>query len=366
MLTTILRLAVLLLAVTAAVAAAPADAKVTTKKALFGPVTFEGGLSAFERYREMGVGVFQAYLRWDDVAPRKPRSPRNPRDGRYRWSEELDVTLAEARENGIKVALTVIDAPRWATGGGSRTSPRRAEDLGDFLRAASRRFPRVAIWRIWEEPNVRENWSPMTPEKRGRRLTRTQQQAPRRYARMLDRAYGELKRLDAKDLVIGGNTSSSGDVSPANWIEHMQLPGGRPPRMDVYGHNPVGVRPPPLFGQPHSGFGFAELPDTPYLLEWLDDFQRPKGRAPLRVFYARFSLPSGHRSRLYDFFLTDEQQGDLIRRVMVDVRRSKRLYGFGWDTWRDEQPTPDGLEVRSGLVDAAGTPKPSYAAFAAG
>ena len=71
---------------------------------------------------------------------------------------------------------------------------------------------------------------------------------PHRYARILDASYGALKRVSRKNLVIGGNTFTTGDISVLNWIKNLKLPNGKPPRMDMYGHNPFNNRPPVLHG----------------------------------------------------------------------------------------------------------------------
>src|SRR5207248_789168 len=66
------------------------------------------------------------------------------------------------------------------------------------------------------------------------RLTPTQARAPHVYAQMLDASYGALKRASKRNLVIGGNTYTTGDVSTREWINYLRLPNGRPPRMDLY------------------------------------------------------------------------------------------------------------------------------------
>ena len=112
------------------------------------------------------------------------------------------------------------------------------------MAAAARRYPSVRYWVIWGEPTRRPNFRPLArdtaPDKP---LTRAQTRRRRtRYARLLDAAYGAIKRVNPRALVVGGNSFTTGDIGPRNWIRNLRLPSGRPPRMDLYGHNPFGVR----------------------------------------------------------------------------------------------------------------------------
>jgi hypothetical protein len=77
----------------------------------------------------------------------------------------------------------------------------------------------------------------------------------RRYARVLDAAYGALKQVERDNVVIGGMTLSGGFTVPPVWIKQMRLPGGRPPRMDWYGHNPFERRTPRLSDPPTRARG---------------------------------------------------------------------------------------------------------------
>ena len=95
------------------------------------------------------------------------------------------------------------------------------------------------------EPTKSTNFQPLTPDGGGR-LSRAGRRGPRTYARMLDAAYGALKKLNRHNKVIGGNTFTTGTISPRNWMPAMRLPNGRRPRMDLYGHNPFTARRAPM------------------------------------------------------------------------------------------------------------------------
>ena len=77
------------------IAAAPVQARYSPKKAIWGPA-YVNGVSQFPRYQFLGAGIFEAQVRWENIAPTRPANLRNPRDPAYRWPAELDRAVAEA------------------------------------------------------------------------------------------------------------------------------------------------------------------------------------------------------------------------------------------------------------------------------
>ena len=264
------RILVVILALTALAALAPAaDARYSRKKAIWGP-TKVSGKSQFPIYRKLGVGIYQMQVSWARVAPTRPANPADPSDPAYHWPSEVDYAIRQGGRSRIRVSLMLRGAPPWANGGRSAEwAPRRPGDFAAFARAASRRYPRVHLWQIWGEPSRQANFKPMP---------RFEASGPRRYARILDAAYGSLKRQNRRNLVIGGNTFTTGDVTPLQFIRSMRLPNGRPPRMDLYGHNPFTLRRPSLGKRP-LGHGYADFSDLDSLARWIDNnLRRPGGR----------------------------------------------------------------------------------------
>src|SRR5262245_4809760 len=219
-----MRLGLGLLVALLLLAPAPAGAAVSRKKAIWGPVT------EFATYADLGAGIYQSPLNWSTVAVSRPAAATDPADPAYRWPADIDTALAEGARYGIAVSLMVTGTPRWANGGRApRFAPRDPRDYADFAAAAARRYPGVKLWMIWGEPTKASNFQPASAA---------------RYARLLDAAYGALKRIDRRNLVIGGNTYTVGTVTPQRWIRGLRLPNGKPPRMDLFGHNPFSARRP--------------------------------------------------------------------------------------------------------------------------
>ena len=172
-------------------------------KAIWGPRTLPDGNSPFGIYDDLGVDVYQETVFWNRVASRRPLNPRDPSDPAYSWPDRLDRANAQAAARGINLALLVTASPPWANGGFHPSMAPSPDDYSDFLVALKRRYPLVRFWMIWGEPNT----GAFRPNKIDT------PQAPRRYAKLLDKAYETLKAEGADNTVIGGMTVTVGRVS---------------------------------------------------------------------------------------------------------------------------------------------------------
>lgn len=337
-------------------------ASISRKKAIWGPVTVDG-VSQFPVYRDLGAGIWQYTLRWDDVAPTRPAAPRDPDDPAYRWPAELDFAVREARAHGIKVSLLLIGAPRWANGGKPWFwAPKRPRDFARFAAATAERYPRVNHWMIWGEPTKAANFQPLVPDEgrplRGRRKLR----GPRLYARILDRSYGALKRQSRRNRVIGGNTYTGGTVSPTRFLRALKLPSGRRPRMDLWGHNAFFARRPRLNRPPiiNQAIDFSDIDNFVRRL----DRAYPKRR--LRIFVSEISIPTDHANHEFNFFTTRKVQARWIRAALRITRRYRRIYTFGYLGLYDDPVRPGGDQVERGLRTRSGDKKPAYRAYRRG
>jgi hypothetical protein len=346
--------AILLLAL--AVPATAEARRSTLKKAIWGPAQVDGR-SQFPIYRRLGVRIWQTNLAWNEIAPTRPRRPGSPSDPAYLWPAELDYAIRQARRHGIRVAAQVLYSPPWANGGRSREWAPRARAFSSFLRAAARRYPRVRHWMIWGEPSRSANFQP---------LPQFEATGPRRYAVLLDAAYRALKQANRRNVVIGGNTFTTGEVTPRQFIASMKLRNGRRPRMDLYGHNPFTARSPKLREGP-LGFGYADFSDLDTLARWLDRyFGRPRGR-PLRIFISEFTIPTDHPNYAFgDLYKSRAVQARWLRRALRISRRFRRIHTFGWYQLYDQPPNAQGDQVNWGLLDWQGEPKPAFRAFRQG
>lgn len=322
-------------------------------KMIWGPNTLPQGGSAFPVYRRLGVDVLQAQLGWARVALRRPADPRNPADPAYAWPADLDQTVREAAAAHIQVALMVKETPDWANGGrGIAQAPDRDADYADFLVAASRRYPSVHHWMIWGEPTRPGNFSPM-PENR-----RT---GPRRYARLLDAAYGALKGASPENVVIGGMTWTLGLVTPPDFIRWLRLPDGAPPRMDLWGHNPYATRFPRLSDAPYYP-GLRDLSDVDTLHEEIA--RAYAGRHVPGLWLSEFSVASDRDNRGFQYHVSRAEQARWLTAAYAIANAAPYVAGLGWYDLAD-QPKSIRNGLTNGLLTRDGRQKPAFAAYAA-
>jgi len=349
--------------------AAPAGAAAPShKKAIWGPVAVDG-VSQFPIYHRLGVGIFLYRVNWSAVAPTRPAHPADPADPAYQWPAELDQAIAQARRYRMHVAIALDNAPSWASGHPSSDpvwAPRHPADFATFAAAASRRYPFVRLWQIWQEPTQTANFQPLIHERRDRPLGRAMRRGPHIYARILDASYGALKRVHRSNLVIGGNTFTTGDVSVLNWIKNLRLPNGKPPRMDMYGHNPFSARR-PVFGGPPLGHGFIDFTDLPILARWIDRYlSGPRHRPHMKIFISELFWPTDHPNFEFNFWVTRRTAASWLTDALRITRRWSRIYTLGYIGLYDDPPRPDGLEVDRGLLTLDGKKKPAYYAYQRG
>lgn len=144
-----------------ALAPAAADAAVSRKKAIAGPVEFNGS-SQFATYAKLGAGIYIATLDYKTIAVQTPEDPADPTDPGYQWPDDLDEATIDATRYHIQIALTLK--------GGDK----------DFATAAARRFPKAHLW--------------IVPQS-----TKT---SAKSYVKALNATYAALKKRSKSNVVV--------------------------------------------------------------------------------------------------------------------------------------------------------------------
>jgi hypothetical protein len=338
---------------------APAGASAKPLKAIWGPAT-RNRVSLFPTFRDLGVNVYEDDLHWNAIASRRPRHPRNPSDPAYKWPAEVTSAVARAKRYGMRVALEIIGAPGWTNGNQSpRWAPHRARDYANFAVAASRRYRSVHLWMIWGEPSRSKNFRPLTPARPYTKLNASQRLAPHLYAHLLDTAYGALKGVRSSNIVIGGMTDAAASISTPQWIENMRLGDGRPPRLDLYGHNPFSVRAPNLANPPSPGeqIDFSDLARLTSLVD--ANLGTPANPHP-GLFLSEWTIPTAPDTE-FNFFVEARLQALWISDAFSVAKQLGNVYALGWIHLYDEPPKSAG-----GLITASGAKKPGYFAWRRG
>ncbi len=322
-------------------------------KAMWGPLT-RNGVNQFPMYHQLGVSIYQLDLNWNVVAPTRPAQPTNPRDPAYRWPADIPTALSLAAPYHMRVLLQVNNAPAWANGGHTDFgwAPRHASDYAAFMQAAARKYPRIHLWMVWGEPTKVGTFQPLAGAEPGQTLTGAQRSMVHLYARMLDASYVALKRLSRRNLVIGGNSYTTGGLDAYQWISNLKLPSGRAPRMDMYGHNPFSYSA-PTFSGPPSPFDEIQFSDLHELSKWVDHYLH-RG---LPLFLSEWTIPTAP-DNTFNFYVDAPIAARWITDALRLSRHWKRIYALGWVNVYDDLPATSG-----GLLTADGTPKPGFYSF---
>jgi hypothetical protein len=306
------------------------------------------------------VKIYEDRLYWSSIALHRPKNPSTPKDPAYAWPAEVTQAVAEAKRYGMPVALQIIGAPTWANGDKPKNwAPRQPQDYANFTIAAARRYPTVHLWMVWGEPTRRPDFEPLYPAKPLTKLNAKQKIAPHLYARILDAAYGALKGVSRSNLVIGGMTYTTGEISTQQWVENLRLPDGKPPRLDMYGHNPFSYRAPNLSNPPskEQQVDFSDLGRLSKLVA--RNLGRPGNPAP-KLFLSEWTVPTKIDLE-FNFFVEPLLQAQWITDGLRAAQSLPSIYAVGWIPLYDEPP-----ESYGGLLETDGAQKPGYAAWKAG
>jgi hypothetical protein len=178
----VIRRALPILLIPALLPAATAHAAVTKRKAIAGPVEFNGE-SQFANYAKLGAGIYVSTLDYKTVAVQDPENAKDPDDPGYQWPDDLDEAVSEAATYHIQVALKLENGTK------------------DFAIAAAKRFPDVHLWVVEQ---TKESTSSFT--------------------KALNGEYAALKSAAKKNTVVGQPKSAS-------------VPKGA--KLDMFGYTPA-------------------------------------------------------------------------------------------------------------------------------
>jgi len=200
--------------------------------------------AGLDELKRLGVDRVHIYLHWADIAP-DPTSPRRPAfdatdPAAYPaagWAV-YDTIIRDAKARGLGVDVALIPPPPvWAAGKGAsdpttqpewRPSPRM---FGQFVQAVGKRYsgdytpptaskplPRVDFWSIWNEPNLGTQLAPEVKP-------HTQiEESPYLYRGLVDAAWHAFAATGH-----GHDTILIGEIAPAGVTTGVGLFNNMPP-----------------------------------------------------------------------------------------------------------------------------------------
>jgi outer membrane protein assembly factor BamB len=140
-----------------------------------------------------GFGWIRQQVHWRDVEGER---------GQYHWPT-LDAAVRQARSKDLRVMLSIVRSPAWATAQADDGLPDDPDTLAAFLNAVATRYEGVvSAYEVWNEPNLaHENGG-----------------VPARaadYLPVLEAAYPAIKAADPCALVLSAPLASSNSPDPA-------------------------------------------------------------------------------------------------------------------------------------------------------
>jgi hypothetical protein len=312
-----------------------------------------------EQAAATGASVIHTAASWALIAPTRPANAADASDPAYHLAD-LDALVANARDNGLRVMININGTPKWANGGQTPNHmPKRLADLTTFAKMLADRynghrgFGNVALWSVWNEPNLQLF---LTPQYSGKKIV-----GPAEYAKLYTAAYNGIKAGNKLAQVAIGETSNLGrdkptglagqgqSVSPGTFARLLAQQKGL--KFAAWATHPYPTAPnaKPLEKVRYPNVSLALLPTFETNLKKL--FHR---EVPIWIteygYQTRPSQPHG---------VTNAQQAAYAKQALAFARADKDVKMFIWFTFRDSAGNP----WKSGIEQANGTHKPGFAAL---
>lgn len=268
------------------------------------------------------------------------------------WLAHVDRAVDLADAAGLNVLMMVYDAPPWASGSSSRSTPRNPADYAAFMRFVATRYgDKIDAYEIWNEQNISRFWTNPNPAE---------------YTRLLQAAYPAVKAVDPTATVVFGGLSTS-DYA---FIEGAYAAGARGyfDAMAVHPYTYCGTGSPDEVRRNADGritrdsfLAYREVrasmlargDDKPI---WLTEFgwnTSTLGCDPSRGFWqggVTEALQAAYLTRSYALFAAESYLGPAF------------TYNLRNNYWEHDA---DSAEARYGLMRTDFSPKPAFDAFRA-
>ncbi|MBA3943501.1 MAG: cellulase family glycosylhydrolase [Herpetosiphonaceae bacterium] len=313
-----------------------------------------------------GFGWIRQQVRWRDL--------QGSLDHRLAWNE-LDVVVAAAQQEGLKLLLSIDQAPDWATGvPGTSGLPDRAHyaDYAAFVGAMAQRYQgRVQAYEIWNEVNLGIEDAPQAIP------------MPSDYVDLLAQSYVTIKAADPQALVISGPlapTEWSGDphVAISDIVYYKALFADQRfwDHLDVVGVHLFGCSNPPdtLWpAQPGPGPGWTNSRE--FYFRYLEDMRQlvvDSGHGNRQIWVTEFGWATTNTTPGHEFgnnVSFDQQAAYLVRALELGRSQYTPWLGalFVWNlnfavTW-SAAGNPLHQMASYGILNGDWSPRPAYTAI---
>jgi cellulase (glycosyl hydrolase family 5) len=308
---------------------------------------------------DAGATVIHTNANWATIAPTKPTDVTNGDDPAYQLAD-LDQLVAAAPQYGLRVMVTIVGTPKWVNGGQTPNHmPKQLSQLTAFARMLATRYNghtghgSVFLWSVWNEPNLQLF---LTPQFVGNKIV-----SPGNYVKLYKAAYTGIKAGNSAAQVAIGETSPQGrdkptsisgqgqSVAPGTFAKMVAATKGL--KFAAWAQHPYPTSP-----------GAKALEKVRYpnvTLTQLPTFEQSLAKLFHRT-VPIWMTEYGHETKPAEpHGVTFSQQALYMRQALAIARSDKNVQMFVWFTFRDAPGNP----WQSGIENANGTPKPSFATF---
>ena len=334
---------------------------------------------AYPAFKDLKTQVIRVSLYWGfgplAVAKSRPAAPTNPADPAYNWVS-YDRAVQFANQYGIKVLFSIWGTPDWANGNqGPRVAPTNALDLQNFANAAARRYsgtylgadqrliPPVRHWLAWNEPNNPAFLLPQFTKEGGKWMPAS----AIAYAKICNAVFlgVHLSAYAGEKVACGGTSprgnnaagSSRASISPVAFLRAVAKAGKV--SFDAWAHHPYygKASEQPDKAPPRPSNGGATTAVTLGNLNSLTS-EVTKLFGTKRIWITEYGYQTEPPDR--QFGVSWANQAKYLKTAYTIARANPSVDLFVWFLLRDEAKL-EGWQ--SGLIDATGKKKPSYATF---
>jgi hypothetical protein len=148
--------------------------------------------ASLELLQQAGVGWIRQELAWEQIEPIEKGQFTDDRFGGSTWAKYDDI-VERAGALGLQLILRLDTSPRWALPPDASDGlgpPLRYEDYWDFVTQVATRYRgRVAVYQIWNEPNLTSEWGHQPPDAAA-------------YARLLRGASQRIRQADPSARIM--------------------------------------------------------------------------------------------------------------------------------------------------------------------
>ena len=309
--------------------------------------------------KNSGFGWIRQQVRWQDL---------HDRSGAIYWAE-LDNIVADASNAGIKLLISVVAAPSWATSNGGNGMPSREHipDFAYFMGEMAKRYSgRVGAYEIWNEQNLAH-------ENAGRVASADL------YMDMLVAASQAIKAGDPSAIVVSGAPSSTETnrpdiaLSDITFLRQMFSDPRFRANVDVIGVHPGGASNPPDSMWPNNpGPGPNFVTSREFYFRRVEDVRSlmlQYGLGDRQIWITEFGWATRNNTPGYEFgnSISYEKQAEYIRRAFEIGRYEYAPWVGGMFLWQLNFAVPwqaqgNALHEQAsyGVINGDWSPRPAY------